>query len=136
MSVGAGWALVPMLPVGLWRPCRLPGAGARVSRGARVPDAAGTRTVFGLDDLTRGRTVARNGGASLEKARRRGFLEYVEGPATGFAPGWDEGAAGGEADEETGAADASQPATACSCASSVDASNSATVCPCDATKEA
>lgn len=102
----------------------------------------GTHTVYGLNDLTRGRAVARNEAASLEKARRRGFLEYVEGPATGFAAGWDKGVATGEADEETGAADATpagpygasgSDASGCACASG-DAA--ATACSCDANKEA
>lgn len=58
----------------------------------RLVELGGRKRVFGLNDLTRGATEARDLPAALEKARRRGFLEYEEGPATGFAPGWDDGA--------------------------------------------
>lgn len=78
-------------------------------------ELGGTKTVYGLNDLTRGRTAERNLEASLAKAAKRGFDAYVEGPATGFAPGWDADCTNGDADEETGAADASQPAGAGSC---------------------
>ena len=102
-------------------------------------ELGGTHTVYGLNDLTRGRTVARNEEASLEKARRRGFLEYEEGVATGFSAGWDAGTVIGDADEEEGAADstpagpygapvAGEAAGSCACgASSAPAS-----CFCDA----
>ena len=52
-------------------------------------ELGGAKRVFGLNDLTRGEAVPRNLAASMEKARRRGFLDYREGPATGFAEGWD-----------------------------------------------
>lgn len=55
-----------------------------------VVELGGAKTVYGLNDLTRGEAVPRNLEASMEKARRRGFLDYVEGPAVGFAPGWDD----------------------------------------------
>ncbi len=57
-------------------------------------ELGGTKTVYGLNDLTRGEAVERNLAASMEKARRRGFLDYQEGTAVGFAPNWDEGAEG------------------------------------------
>ena len=52
-------------------------------------ELGGAKRVFGLNDLTRGEAVPRNLAASMEKARRRGFLDYREGPATGFPEGWD-----------------------------------------------
>ena len=58
----------------------------------RLVELGGRRTVYGCNDLTRDEAVARTEGASLEKARRRGFLSYDEGTAIGFAPGWDAGA--------------------------------------------
>ena len=72
----------------------------------QLVELGGAHAVYGCNDLTRGRTVARNEAASLEKARRRGFLSYEEGPATGFPAGWDADTVTGEADEEEGAADA------------------------------
>lgn len=75
----------------------------------RLVELGGAKTVYGLNDLTRGRTVARNLEASMQKACRRGFDEYVEGPATGFAAGWDLGCIVDDADEEEGTADASAP---------------------------
>ena len=59
----------------------------------------GTKTVFGPNNLTRDPTEPRTLAASLEKARRRGFDAYVEGVATGFGPGWDEGADSADAKE-------------------------------------
>lgn len=100
-------------------------------------ELGGTHTVYGLNDLTRGRTVARNEAASLEKARRRGFAEYVEGPATGFAAGWDAGTVTGEADEEEGAADAT-PAGPYGRPNASDASaagDAPASCTCEPTKE-
>ena len=76
----------------------------------QLVELGGTHTVYGLNDLTRGKTVARNLPASLEKAHRRGFDAYVEGPATGFAAGWDAGTVTGDGDEDEGAADATAPA--------------------------
>ena len=55
-------------------------------------ELGGNKTVYGCNDLTRDEAVARTQAASLEKARRRGFLSYDEGTAVGFAAGWDEGA--------------------------------------------
>lgn len=52
-------------------------------------ELGGGKRVFGLNDLTRGEAVPRNLAASMEKARRRGFLDYREGPTTGFPEGWD-----------------------------------------------
>ena len=95
-------------------------------------ELGGAHTVYGLNDLTRGRTVARNEAASLEKARRRGFLEYAEGPATGFAAGWDAGAVTGGADEEEGAADATPAGPY---GKPVEA-HAPVACPSDANKEA
>ena len=57
----------------------------------QLVEMGGTKTVFGLNDLTRDVTAPRTAAASLERAHRRGFDEYVEGVATGFAPGWDDG---------------------------------------------
>ncbi len=57
----------------------------------QLVELGGAKTVFGLNDLTRSVAVPRTQAASLEKAHRRGFDEYVEGVATGFAPGWDDG---------------------------------------------
>ena len=55
----------------------------------RLVELGGEHVVYGLNDLTRAKAVERNQDASLEKAHRRGFDAYVEGVATGFAPGWD-----------------------------------------------
>ena len=55
----------------------------------RLVELGGEHVVYGLNDLTRAKAVERNQAASLEKAHRRGFDAYVEGVATGFAPGWD-----------------------------------------------
>ena len=59
----------------------------------QLVELGGAKTVYGCNDLTRGEAVARTEAASLEKARRRGFLAYREDVAVGFAPGWDDGAA-------------------------------------------
>lgn len=56
----------------------------------QLVELGGTRTLYGLNDLTRAECAERNLEASLEKARRRGFLEYEEGVACGFASGWDD----------------------------------------------
>ena len=58
----------------------------------RLVELGGAKRVFGVNDLTRGATEPRDLPAALERARRRGFLEYEEGHAAGFAPGWDDGA--------------------------------------------
>ena len=55
----------------------------------RLVELGGEHVVYGLNDLTRAKAVERNQAASHEKAHRRGFDAYVEGVATGFAPGWD-----------------------------------------------
>lgn len=55
----------------------------------QLVELGGTRTVYGLNDLTRATCARRNLAPSLEKARRRGFLAYEEGVAHGFEPGWD-----------------------------------------------
>lgn len=57
----------------------------------QLVELGGTKTVFGLNDLTRDVTAPRTAAASLERAHRRGFDEYVEGVACGFTPGWDDG---------------------------------------------
>ncbi len=57
----------------------------------RLVELGGNKTVYGLNDLTRDVTAPRTAAASLERAHRRGFDTYVEGVATGFAPGWDDG---------------------------------------------
>ena len=57
----------------------------------RLVELGGNKTVYGLNDLTRDVTAPRTAQASLERAHRRGFDTYVEGIATGFAPGWDDG---------------------------------------------
>ncbi len=57
----------------------------------QLVELGGDKTVYGLNDLTRDVTAPRTVAASLERARRRGFDEYVEGVAAGFAPGWDDG---------------------------------------------
>lgn len=58
----------------------------------QLVELGGAKTVYGLNDLTRGEAVPRTLAASMEKARRRGFLDYQEGVAVGFADGWDAGA--------------------------------------------
>lgn len=89
----------------------------------QLTELGGTYTVYGLNDLTRGKTVERNLDAALSKACRRGFDEYVEGPATGFATGWDLGVDEGDADLDEGAADATAPqgGSACGCGCSTAA---------------
>lgn len=52
----------------------------------------GTQTVHGLNALTEGAATEAAREVSLERVRRRGFLAYEEGVATGFPPGWDAGA--------------------------------------------
>ena len=60
----------------------------------RLVELGGTKTVYGLNDLTRAQAVERTADTSLEKARRRGFTAYDEAGATGFAAGWDKGVEG------------------------------------------
>lgn len=57
----------------------------------QLVEMGGRKTVYGCNDLTRAEAVERTQAASLEKARRRGFLSYDEGKAVGFEPGWDKG---------------------------------------------
>lgn len=84
----------------------------------QLVEMGGSKTVYGLNDLTRGKTVGRNLDAALSKATRRGFDAYVEGPATGFVAGWDLGVDVDGADLEEGAADATAPARPCCCCES------------------
>lgn len=58
----------------------------------QLVELGGNKVVYGLNDLTRDVAADRTRAAGLEKARRRGFLSYTEGVATGFPEGWDEGA--------------------------------------------
>ena len=60
-------------------------------KAVQLVELGGAKTVFGLNDLTRDVTAPRTADASLERARRRGFDEYVEGVSAGFEPGWDDG---------------------------------------------
>ena len=103
----------------------------------QLTELGGTHTVYGLNDLTRGKTVERNLDAELSKATRRGFDEYVEGPATGFAAGWDLGVDEDGADLDEGAADATAPQSSCGCGCSTAAaeSESEPAACCCATKE-
>ena len=101
----------------------------------QLTELGGTHTVYGLNDLTRGKTVARNLDAALSKATRRGFDEYVEGPATGFAAGWDLGVDEDGADLDEGAADATAPQGACGCGCSTAAAESEPAACCCANKE-
>lgn len=57
----------------------------------RLVELGGAKTVYGLNDLTRDVCAPRTRAASMERARRRGFLAYEEGVAHGFAAGWDDG---------------------------------------------